>query len=73
MGKTLDIIEHPAVSRALRLGDGDMGVPRCRGCGDAAEVEKGGECLCRECALDRWYLLPESRRLELLGFEPTEQ
>ena len=62
--------EHPAAAALLR--DGELSLfpaAECARCRARAEVYRGGECLCRACALETWQHLSECRQLELLGFE----
>ena len=62
--------EHPVTAALLR--DGEISffpAAECARCGERAEVFRGGECLCRMCALETWRYLSERRQLELLGFE----
>ena len=62
--------EHPVTAALLR--DGELSLfpaAECKRCRAKAEVYRGGECLCRACALETWRYLSERRQLELLGFE----
>ena len=62
--------EHPVTAQLLKRGEyTPFPAAECMRCGNAAEVFRRGECLCRQCALELWQCLPESRQLELLGFE----